>query len=175
MRATSKTAQPRCPELAARKPGRAPGPTAWRDDGAPGSRSGRGRARRPRRCLCDCEPPLPRVLELGDVPALARRARANREARSFCPNASFFDQTRASPHKSVTAGPPTNASRQRLPRYTSYPTAPQFGAQLGEAEYRAWLADLPEGLTGSSTSRSTGRCAGIAGVTRLPRAVTVRS
>ena len=40
-------------------------------------------------------------------------------------------------------------AEQRLPRYTSYPTAPQFGAQVGEAEYRAWLADLPEDLTGS--------------------------
>src|SRR4051794_22550118 len=36
-------------------------------------------------------------------------------------------------------------AEQRLPRYASYPTAPQFGAHLGAA----WLADLPEGLSGS--------------------------
>lgn len=38
---------------------------------------------------------------------------------------------------------------QRLPRYTSYPTAPRFGPEIGEAAYRAWLAELPEGLAGS--------------------------
>ena len=27
-----------------------------------------------------------------------------------------------------------------VPRYTSYPTAPHFGAEVGEADYRAWLA-----------------------------------
>lgn len=31
---------------------------------------------------------------------------------------------------------------QRLPRYTSYPTAPHFSAALGEKEGRAWLASL---------------------------------
>lgn len=30
----------------------------------------------------------------------------------------------------------------RAPRYTSYPTAVQFTPQVGEAAYRAWLADL---------------------------------
>lgn len=32
---------------------------------------------------------------------------------------------------------------KRLPRYTSYPTAPQFSARVGPTEYRAWLAALP--------------------------------
>jgi len=32
--------------------------------------------------------------------------------------------------------------RQRVPRYTSYPTAPHFHAGVGEAAYRAWLAGL---------------------------------
>ena len=31
----------------------------------------------------------------------------------------------------------------RLPRYTSYPTAPHFSAAIGEAEYRSWLGTLP--------------------------------
>jgi oxygen-independent coproporphyrinogen-3 oxidase len=31
----------------------------------------------------------------------------------------------------------------RLPRYTSYPTAPNFSAEVEEAEYRSWLASLP--------------------------------
>ena len=29
-----------------------------------------------------------------------------------------------------------------LPRYTSYPTAPHFRDDFGDAEYRAWLADV---------------------------------
>jgi oxygen-independent coproporphyrinogen-3 oxidase len=33
----------------------------------------------------------------------------------------------------------------RVPRYTSYPTAPHFTAVVGEAEYRAWLAALDPG------------------------------
>ena len=32
---------------------------------------------------------------------------------------------------------------RRVPRYTSYPTAPHFSAAVGEAAYREWLADLP--------------------------------
>ncbi|MBI1179622.1 MAG: oxygen-independent coproporphyrinogen III oxidase [Alphaproteobacteria bacterium] len=32
-----------------------------------------------------------------------------------------------------------------LPRYTSYPTANHFGAGVGAADYRRWLAALPEG------------------------------
>ncbi|GAA4742966.1 oxygen-independent coproporphyrinogen III oxidase [Sphingomonas daechungensis] len=31
----------------------------------------------------------------------------------------------------------------RLPRYTSYPTAPHFSPDVGEAQYRFWLASLP--------------------------------
>jgi oxygen-independent coproporphyrinogen-3 oxidase len=31
----------------------------------------------------------------------------------------------------------------RVPRYTSYPTAPNFSAEVGEADYRRWLASLP--------------------------------
>lgn len=31
----------------------------------------------------------------------------------------------------------------RLPRYTSYPTAPHFSADVGEGQYRSWLARLP--------------------------------
>jgi oxygen-independent coproporphyrinogen-3 oxidase len=34
----------------------------------------------------------------------------------------------------------------RVPRYTSYPTAPHFSGAVGAAEYRAWLGELaPEG------------------------------
>jgi oxygen-independent coproporphyrinogen-3 oxidase len=31
----------------------------------------------------------------------------------------------------------------RIPRYTSYPTAPHFSADVDEAQYRCWLASLP--------------------------------
>jgi oxygen-independent coproporphyrinogen-3 oxidase len=34
----------------------------------------------------------------------------------------------------------------RVPRYTSYPTAPHFHAGVGAATYREWLAALPEGM-----------------------------
>lgn len=34
----------------------------------------------------------------------------------------------------------------RVPRYTSYPTAPHFHAGIGQAEFRQWLAGLPQGL-----------------------------
>jgi len=33
----------------------------------------------------------------------------------------------------------------RVPRYTSYPTAPHFTAAVNEPAYRSWLAALPEG------------------------------
>lgn len=33
----------------------------------------------------------------------------------------------------------------RMPRYTSYPTAPNFSAEVGEADYRSWLASLTPG------------------------------
>lgn len=35
---------------------------------------------------------------------------------------------------------------QRVPRYTSYPTAPHFNSGVGEAVYRQWLAELDPGL-----------------------------
>ena len=31
----------------------------------------------------------------------------------------------------------------RVPRYTSYPTAPQFSAAIDAARYRAWLGQVP--------------------------------
>lgn len=31
----------------------------------------------------------------------------------------------------------------RIPRYTSYPTAPHFSPDIGEADYRSWLSSLP--------------------------------
>jgi oxygen-independent coproporphyrinogen III oxidase len=34
----------------------------------------------------------------------------------------------------------------RVPRYTSYPTAPQFHGGIGEGALRQWLAELPAGL-----------------------------
>ena len=34
-------------------------------------------------------------------------------------------------------------SDERIPRYTSYPTAPNFSASVGEPEYRSWLSSLP--------------------------------
>src|SRR5258706_15294720 len=34
---------------------------------------------------------------------------------------------------------------QRVPRYTSYPTAPHLSQPMDEAGYRAWLAAIPEG------------------------------
>jgi oxygen-independent coproporphyrinogen-3 oxidase len=33
---------------------------------------------------------------------------------------------------------------ERIPRYTSYPTAPHFSAKVGSAAYRDWLQSLPE-------------------------------
>ena len=35
---------------------------------------------------------------------------------------------------------------QRVPRYTSYPTAPHFGPGVGAADYRRWLSDLDPDL-----------------------------
>jgi len=37
----------------------------------------------------------------------------------------------------------------RVPRYTSYPTAPQFHAGVGGAQYRKWLAAQPRGTAAS--------------------------
>jgi oxygen-independent coproporphyrinogen-3 oxidase len=36
---------------------------------------------------------------------------------------------------------------ERLPRYTSYPTAPHFSASINQSTYRGWLADIPCGKT----------------------------
>lgn len=33
----------------------------------------------------------------------------------------------------------------RLPRYTSYPTAPQFSAKVGPAEYKEWVGEVHQG------------------------------
>ena len=35
-------------------------------------------------------------------------------------------------------------AERRVPRYTSYPTAPNFSPAVGESAYRSWLAGLPE-------------------------------
>ncbi len=40
-------------------------------------------------------------------------------------------------------------AEERLPRYTSYPTAPQFGPAVGPPTYETWLGDVPDGATGS--------------------------
>ncbi len=34
---------------------------------------------------------------------------------------------------------------ERVPRYTSYPTAPHFGSTVGAADYATWLSALPAG------------------------------
>ena len=34
---------------------------------------------------------------------------------------------------------------QRIPRYTSYPTAPHFSPAVGETAYESWLRDIPSG------------------------------
>jgi len=36
---------------------------------------------------------------------------------------------------------------RRLPRYTSYPTAPHFGSAVGPPTYAAWLSELPDEAT----------------------------
>ena len=33
----------------------------------------------------------------------------------------------------------------RVPRYTSYPTAPHFGTGVGPQDFRAWIGAIPEG------------------------------
>jgi oxygen-independent coproporphyrinogen-3 oxidase len=38
---------------------------------------------------------------------------------------------------------------ERLPRYTSYPTAPQFSNRVTGSDYRQWLSALSAGTTGS--------------------------
>ena len=39
----------------------------------------------------------------------------------------------------------TRYADRPLPRYTSYPTAPHFGADVDASVYREWLADLRTG------------------------------
>ena len=39
--------------------------------------------------------------------------------------------------------------QDRLPRYTSYPTAPHFSAAVAEGDYRGWLESLPTGQPAS--------------------------
>src|SRR5436190_17092905 len=39
--------------------------------------------------------------------------------------------------------------QERLPRYTSYPTAPHFSAATGRAEYGEWLKAIPRHATAS--------------------------
>lgn len=38
---------------------------------------------------------------------------------------------------------------ERLPRYTSYPTAPHFSSAIGAGTYAQWLAELPAGASAS--------------------------
>src|SRR6478736_3377277 len=38
---------------------------------------------------------------------------------------------------------------ERLPRYTSYPTAPRFSQDVGPGLYREWLGAMPEAATAS--------------------------
>ena len=38
---------------------------------------------------------------------------------------------------------------ERLPRYTSYPTAPHFTDAITRETYEDWLADVPSGSSGS--------------------------
>lgn len=40
-------------------------------------------------------------------------------------------------------------AERRVPRYTSYPTAPHFTPAVGAAEYQAWLGALPAGARAS--------------------------
>lgn len=44
---------------------------------------------------------------------------------------------------------PASYRDERLPRYTSYPTAPHFDAAIGPEDYGRWLAQLPGGLDAS--------------------------
>ena len=39
--------------------------------------------------------------------------------------------------------------RDRLPRYTSYPTAPHFSPAISEGNYRGWLKSVPVGQPAS--------------------------
>jgi len=37
----------------------------------------------------------------------------------------------------------------RLPRYTSYPTAPHFSSAIGQETYAGWLKAIPKNATAS--------------------------
>ena len=39
--------------------------------------------------------------------------------------------------------------QERLPRYTSYPTAPHFSAAIGPGQYAEWLKAIPPHATTS--------------------------
>lgn len=43
----------------------------------------------------------------------------------------------------------TSYGEERLPRYTSYPTAPHFSPAIGADTYAGWLAELPAGTSAS--------------------------
>src|SRR3569832_2280250 len=43
----------------------------------------------------------------------------------------------------------TSYGEERLPRYTSYPTAPHFSPEIGADTYAGWLAELPGGSSAS--------------------------
>src|SRR3954464_2822380 len=42
--------------------------------------------------------------------------------------------------------------QERLPRYTSYPTAPHFSATSGPSTYAGWLAAIPQQAAASPLS-----------------------
>ena len=47
-------------------------------------------------------------------------------------------------HSAMNPAPLLDKYDRRVPRYTSYPTAPHFSPAIGAAEYAAWLRDLPD-------------------------------
>lgn len=44
----------------------------------------------------------------------------------------------------MTSGALSKYLSERVPRYTSYPTAPHFTPQVGSGAYGTWLRSLPE-------------------------------
>lgn len=54
-----------------------------------------------------------------------------------------------SDHTLMTPDLVARPADQRLPRYTSYPTTPHFGADVDARVYRTWLAALPKTVRGS--------------------------
>ena len=67
--------------------------------------------------------------------------------------------------------------QDRLPRYTSYPTAPHFSPAIGEEVYRSRLKSMPVRSRPRSTCmcRSADPCAGPADATPRPPSATIRS